>query len=150
MLTQPYTPEETQHNVRLATGNGVRREVWVDFVKRFGIKVVGEFYGATESNSSLANSENKVGALGYSSVILPWVYPVKLVKTDLETGEVIRNPKTGLCECCDFGEVGQLVGRINQTNPARNFDGYINRKETSRKVISNVSTFGDSYFLSGR
>lgn len=60
LLSQPHTPEETQHKVRLATGNGVRREIWLDFVKRFGIKEMGEYYGATESNSNLANSENRV------------------------------------------------------------------------------------------
>ncbi|EUB64139.1 Long-chain fatty acid transport protein [Echinococcus granulosus] len=149
LLAQPYTPEETQHKVRLATGNGVRREIWVDFVKRFGIKRMGEFYGATESNSNLANSENRVGSLGYTSIILPSVYPVLLVKTDPETGEVIRNPKTNLCELCEYNEVGQLVGRIKRSSPIRNFEGYINRKETSRKVISNVKCHGDQYFLSG-
>lgn len=41
----------------------MRREIWVDFVKRFGIKEVGEYYGATESNSNLANSENKVSRI---------------------------------------------------------------------------------------
>uniref|UniRef100_A0A5K3EPR7 Long-chain-fatty-acid--CoA ligase n=1 Tax=Mesocestoides corti TaxID=53468 RepID=A0A5K3EPR7_MESCO len=149
LLSQPHSPEETQHKVRLATGNGVRREIWVDFVKRFGIKQVGEYYGATESNSNLANSENKVGSLGFTSIILPWAYPVILVKTDLETGEVVRDPKTGLCILCEYGEVGQLVGRIKRSSPVRNFEGYINREETSRKVISNVKCFGDKYFLSG-
>lgn len=72
-----------------------------------------------------------------------------LVKTDPETGEVIRNPKTGLCELCEYNEVGQLVGRIKRSSPVRNFEGYINRKETSRKVISNVKCYGDQYFLSG-
>ncbi len=60
LLSQPYSEDETRHKVRLATGNGVRKEVWIDFVKRFGIKQMGEYYGATESNSNLANSENKV------------------------------------------------------------------------------------------
>lgn len=102
------------------------------------------------SNIHLPSICLKVGSLGYSSVILPWAYPVSLIKTDLETGEIIRNPKTGLCEPCEYGEVGQLVGRIKRTSASRNFEGYINRKETSRKVISNVFCFGDSYFLSGK
>ncbi|KAM7542957.1 hypothetical protein Aperf_G00000005115 [Anoplocephala perfoliata] len=149
LLLQPEAPEDKQHKVRMAMGNGVRREIWVDFVKRFNIKQIGEYYGATESNSNLANTENKVGSLGFSSIILPWAYPVLLIKTDPETGEVLRDPKTGLCQQCGYGEVGQLVGRIKRSSPIRNFEGYINHKETSRKVISNVKCFGDQYFLSG-
>nr|CDS29059.2 long chain fatty acid transport protein 4 [Hymenolepis microstoma] len=136
LLLQPESPEDTQHKVRLAIGNGVRRDIWVDFVKRFNIEQIGEFYGATESNSNLCNTQNRVGSLGFSSVILPWAYPVLLVKTDAETGEVLRDPKTGLC-------------LIKRSSPIRNFEGYINHKETSRKVISNVKCFGDQYFLSG-
>lgn len=149
LLLQPESPEDTQHKVRLAIGNGVRRDIWVDFVKRFNIEQIGEFYGATESNSNLCNTQNRVGSLGFSSVILPWAYPVLLIKTDAETGEVLRDPKTGLCQLCDYGEVGQLVGLIKRSSPIRNFEGYINHKETSRKVISNVKCFGDQYFLSG-
>ncbi|KAM3171271.1 hypothetical protein ACTXT7_016957 [Hymenolepis weldensis] len=150
LLLQPASPKDTQHKVRLAIGNGVRRDIWVDFVKRFNIEQIGEFYGATESNSNLCNTQNRVGSLGFSSIILPWAYPVLLVKTDAETGEVLRDPKTGLCQLCDYGEVGQLVGRIKRSSPIRNFEGYINRKESSRKVISNVKCYGDQYFLSGR
>ncbi len=73
-----------------------------------------------------------------------------LVKTDLETGEVVRDPKTGLCVLSEYGEIGQLVGRIKKSSPVRNFEGYINRKETSRKVICDVKRKGDQYFLSGR
>ncbi|KAM7533525.1 hypothetical protein Aperf_G00000124930 [Anoplocephala perfoliata] len=149
LLSQPEKPEDKQHKVRIALGNGIRREIWVDFVERFNIKQIGEYYGATESISNLANTENKVGSLGFSSIILPWVYDAFLVKTDLETGEVLRDPKTGLCQPCDYGEVGQLVSRIRRSSPILNFEGYINRKETSRKVISNVKCFGDQYFLSG-
>ncbi|BHF67268.1 hypothetical protein SprV_0301029400 [Sparganum proliferum] len=149
LLHQPYRKEEKEHKVRLATGNGLRKEVWVDFVKRFGVEQVVEFYGATESNANLCNCENKVGAIGFSSMIIPAAYPVYLVKTDLETGEVLRDPKTGLCQLCSPGEVGQMVGYVKHNSPIRNFEGYINRKESSRKVLRNVKKQGDAYFLSG-
>uniref|UniRef100_A0A0X3NLB8 Long-chain-fatty-acid--CoA ligase n=1 Tax=Schistocephalus solidus TaxID=70667 RepID=A0A0X3NLB8_SCHSO len=149
LLHQPFRKEEKEHKVRLATGNGLRKEVWVDFVKRFGVERVVEFYGATESNANLCNSENKLGAVGYSSMIIPAAYPVSLVKTDLETGEVLRDPKTGLCQVCTPGEVGQMVGYVKHGSPTRSFAGYINRKESSRKVLRNVKKQGDTYFLSG-
>ena len=33
-------------------GNGLRGEVWQEFVTRFNIKNISEFYGATEGNSN--------------------------------------------------------------------------------------------------
>ena len=34
-------------------GNGLRPQIWDQVVERFGIKQVGEFYGATEGNASV-------------------------------------------------------------------------------------------------
>lgn len=36
-------------------GNGLRPQIWKPFVDRFGVKQIGEFYGATEGNSNLGN-----------------------------------------------------------------------------------------------
>ena len=44
------------HKVRLMFGNGLKPQIWKPFVKRFGVKQIGEFYGATEGNSNLGNS----------------------------------------------------------------------------------------------
>lgn len=60
LLSQPVRPSESSHQVRVAMGNGLRPNVWEDFMKRFNIKRIGEFYGATECNCSLANMDNKV------------------------------------------------------------------------------------------
>lgn len=60
LLAQPVRPSESRHKVRVATGNGLRPNVWEAFTKRFNIKRIGEFYGATECNCSLANMDNKV------------------------------------------------------------------------------------------
>ncbi|VDN37056.1 unnamed protein product [Dibothriocephalus latus] len=149
LLHQPVRKEEKEHKVRLATGNGLRKEVWEDFMKRFGVSQVVEFYGATESNANLCNCENKVGAIGFGTMIIPSAYPVFLVKTDLETGEVLRDPKTGLCQVCEPGEVGQMVGYVKVNSAVRGFAGYINRKESSKKVLRNVKKHGDMAFLSG-
>lgn len=48
-------PEETQHSVRLMFGNGIKPQIWKQFQDRFGIKMIGEFYGATEGNCSIGN-----------------------------------------------------------------------------------------------
>ncbi|KAL3317371.1 hypothetical protein Ciccas_003982, partial [Cichlidogyrus casuarinus] len=126
LLSQPEKAEDKAHRVRLAYGNGIRPQVWAEFVNRFNVAQIGEFYGATESNANFCNSENKLGAIGFSSVIAPWAYPVYLIRTDPVTEEVLRDPNTGLCISCNYGEVGQLVGAIRPNDPCRNFDGYTN------------------------
>jgi len=52
LLRQPPSPEEKQHKVRLMFGNGLRSEIWKEFVTRFNIKQISEIYGATEGNIS--------------------------------------------------------------------------------------------------
>lgn len=60
LLNQPVRECESRHCVRLAVGNGLRPAIWEDFTKRFRIKQIGEFYGATECNCSIANLDGKV------------------------------------------------------------------------------------------
>lgn len=48
-------PEESQHTVRLMFGNGVKPQIWRQFQERFGVKLIGEFYGATEGNCAIGN-----------------------------------------------------------------------------------------------
>jgi acyl-CoA synthetase (AMP-forming)/AMP-acid ligase II len=64
LLSQPVRPSEKGHRVRLAVGNGLRPSVWEAFTERFGVAQVGEFYGATECNCSIANMDGKVGVMG--------------------------------------------------------------------------------------
>lgn len=47
------------------------------------------------------------------------------------------------------GEPGVFIGKIIPTNPARAFLGYVNEKESKKKVVHDVFTKGDSAFLSG-
>lgn len=61
LLAQPARSSEACHRVRVAIGNGLRPSVWQDFVQRFKIPRIGEFYGATECNCSLLNIDGKVG-----------------------------------------------------------------------------------------
>ena len=44
-------------------GNGLRPQIWDIFEKRFNIQRIGEFYGATEGNSS-------VGTYSFKSILL--------------------------------------------------------------------------------
>jgi len=51
--------------------------------------------------------------------------PAGVVKVDLATGDIVRDPETGLGIECDFGEPGEFVGVIRKGDSLRQFDGYI-------------------------
>lgn len=55
---------DKDHKVRLAIGNGVRAEVWREFLERFGKIKVQEFYASTEGNVGFVNYAGKIGAIG--------------------------------------------------------------------------------------
>lgn len=60
LLNQPVRDTERRHRVRMALGNGLRQSIWEEFMSRFNIGQIAEFYGATECNCSLGNFDNKV------------------------------------------------------------------------------------------
>lgn len=104
LLAQPMRPSEQRHAVRMIMGNGLRPHLWDDFRKRFGIQRIVEWYGATESNGNLVNFDGTKGACGFTSRIVPWAYPVTLIRVD-DDGVPIRHPD-GLCVHCEPGEPG--------------------------------------------
>uniref|UniRef100_A0A0K0DML8 Long-chain-fatty-acid--CoA ligase n=1 Tax=Angiostrongylus cantonensis TaxID=6313 RepID=A0A0K0DML8_ANGCA len=57
LLAQKPCDEEKLHKVRLMWGNGLRAEIWRDFVSRFGIQRIGELYGSTEGNSNIGQCD---------------------------------------------------------------------------------------------
>lgn len=117
LYNQPERPEDKLHKVRKMYGNGMRTSIWQPFIKRFGLENINEIYGSTEGNVSVSNFDGKPGACGFTVPTLPrWllklIYPISLIKVDSTTGDVIRDPKTGLCIPVEAGEVGMFVGRI--------------------------------------
>ncbi|XP_043476757.1 long-chain fatty acid transport protein 4-like isoform X1 [Leptopilina heterotoma] len=146
ILAVPPKPEDTQHQIRTIFGNGLRPQIWREFVDRFKIPQVAEFYGATEGNANIVNVDNTVGAIGFVSRIIPAVYPISIIKVDAD-GEPVRNSK-GLCQVCKPNEPGVFIGKIT-SNPSRAFLGYVDQKASESKVVHNVFTKGDSAFLSG-
>lgn len=148
LLSQPVRDVDKQHQLRLMFGNGLRPQIWREFVDRFNIKQIGEFYGSTEGNANIVNFDNTPGACGFVSRILPIVYPVTLIKCDPLTGVPERN-KRGVCLRCGPGETGEFVGKIIEGDPTRSFDGYANTDATAKKVIRDVFWKGDMAFSSG-
>ncbi|KAB0797360.1 hypothetical protein PPYR_08354 [Photinus pyralis] len=147
ILAVPPKPSDTDHSVRLIFGNGLRPQIWTEFVERFHISNVSEFYGATEGNANIVNTDNTVGAIGFVSRIIPQIYPIAIIKVDETTGEPIRNSK-GFCIACKPNEPGAFIGKIT-SNPSRAFLGYVDKAASEKKIIHNVFKKGESAFLSG-
>ena len=148
VLAQPKRPVDTQHCVRLMIGNGLRAQIWSEFTRRFQIPQIAEFYGSTEGNVGMVNPFNRVGACGVVSVVLPFLNPVRLLKVDPDTGEYVRNSK-GFCVEAGVNEPGECVGRIRKAVASSHFDGYSDPKASKKKVMSDVLSPGDQYFMSG-
>ena len=150
LLQQPYTPEEKQHKIRVMIGNGLRTEIWQEFISRFNIKQISELYGSTDGNCTMFNFDNRPGAVGFVPVLLHNISPIGLIRVDEATGEPRRNPKTGLAIRCKPGEPGEAVGKIIKNNPVRDFPGYAgNNAESRKKVLNDVFRKGDIYLRSG-
>lgn len=55
--------------MRIAIGNGVRTDIWTEFLNRFGDIKVRELYAATEGNIGFINYTSRVGAVGRVNVV---------------------------------------------------------------------------------
>lgn len=77
------------------------------------------------------------------------VLPTALIKVDDATGEPIRDPETGLCIRCKPGEPGELMAKIVEKHPIRDFQGYTDKQSTNKKIVRNCFTQGDAVFRSG-
>ncbi|XP_027716888.1 bile acyl-CoA synthetase [Vombatus ursinus] len=146
LCSSPERPCDQEHKVRLAIGNGLREEVWKQFLKRFGPIRVCEIYGSTEGNMGFINYTGRVGAIGKSSPLLWLLSPFELIQFDTETEKPVRDKK-GRCIPVGPGEAGLLVSLVTSFSP---FLGYLGSPEhTERKLLRDVLRPGDIYFNSG-
>ncbi|XP_058825807.1 long-chain fatty acid transport protein 4 isoform X2 [Topomyia yanbarensis] len=148
ILATPASPADKGHKIRLIFGNGLRPQIWPQFVERFNIPRVAEFYGATEGNANIVNLDNTPGAIGFVSRIIPSIYPISIIRADPATGEPIRG-KDGLCQLCKPNEPGVFIGKIIPNNPSRAFLGYVDKSASEKKIVRDIFRKGDAAFLSG-
>ncbi|KAF3688702.1 Very long-chain acyl-CoA synthetase [Channa argus] len=146
LCSTPKKINDKSHKVRLAIGNGIRADVWRDFIIRFGNVHIREFYGATDGNFSLINYSNKVGAVGRENFLNKKLFPYALIKYDIDKGGPIRD-SSGLCIEAAKGEPGLLVTEITLRTP---FPGYLgDLQQTEKKMLHNVFKKGDLYVNTG-
>ncbi|MGH0118981.1 UNVERIFIED_CONTAM: hypothetical protein FKN15_003530 [Acipenser sinensis] len=142
----PKQDSDRDHKVRIAIGNGVRVEVWKEFLNRFGDIQVCEFYAATEGNMGFLNYVGKIGAVGRANYFHKKLFPYALIQYDTEREEPVRDSQ-GLCVPAPKGETGLLVTKITKV---ASFIGYAgNPQQTDKKKLRDVFEKGDLYFNSG-
>ncbi|OLN97889.1 Isopenicillin N epimerase component 1 [Colletotrichum chlorophyti] len=152
LLAAPPSPRDKEHHVTAVFGNGCRPDVWKRFQERFGIDTICEFYNSTEGTFGLRNLSRGdffANAIGHHGLISRFKYrnTIVPVAVDAETGEIQRDPKTGLAVRVPY-EVG---GEVLIEHPGeRAFPGYFNNEEaTNKKFAKDVLKKGDCYYRTG-
>jgi acyl-CoA synthetase (AMP-forming)/AMP-acid ligase II len=139
LLNRPATPQDREHQVRLMVGNGLRPEIWDDFVDRFGIEDIYEFYAASELNVAFVNGFGLRKTAGFC----PLSFAV--VEFDADREEPARDAK-GFLKKVGKGKVGLLISEITEKSP---FDGYTDKRASEKKLIRDVFAKGDCWFNTG-
>lgn len=146
LCRQPKREGEKHHQVRLAVGNGLRSDVWKQFLDRFGNIKMCEFYGATEGNICFMNHTGKIGSVGRTNFFYKLFFNFELIKYDFQKDEPIRSEQDW-CSRVNKGEPGLLISRVNTKNP---FFGYAGSyRHTKNKLLFDVFKKGDVYFNTG-
>jgi fatty-acyl-CoA synthase len=150
LVATPPSAMESQHNLRLCCGNGLRAEVWKPFRERFNIPEILEYYASTEGNFSLYNCEERIGSVGKIPAFLAHRLPVALVKFDVSSALPARSNE-GRCMRCACGEIGEAIGQISDgnSNSVSAFEGYADGEATERKILRDVFDQGDSWYRTG-
>lgn len=156
LLNAPIHPDERSHNLQVAYGNGLRRDIWREFKDRFNIHAIGEFYAATESPIALTSFQEGdygIGACRNYGKLINYIlsYQQTLIRMDPEDNSVEYRNSKGLCELTSVDEPGELIMKLFWAkSPEKMFQGYLgNKKDTESKIIRNVFKKGDAWFRSG-
>ncbi len=148
LLNQPVHPKETAHKIKAGFGNGLRPDIWQQFVDRFHVPKLVEFYGSTEGNVSFVNVDGTIGAVGRMPSYLKNTFAhVAFVKFDVAEEAPVRNA-AGFCMPADLNEPGEALGKMGDEAATR-FEGYNNAASTEKKILRDVFETGDAWFRTG-
>jgi fatty-acyl-CoA synthase len=150
LVNSPPHPKETQHNLRMATGNGLRPDIWTEFQTRFRIPKILEWYAATEGNAVFFNFDGKPGSVGRIPKWAERRFVTEVVAFDVEAEEPVRG-NDGFCIKVAPGEVGEVISKIlnDPSKPSQRFEGYSDRDSTEKKILRDVFEKGDAWFRTG-
>ncbi|KAE8336948.1 hypothetical protein BDV24DRAFT_154749 [Aspergillus arachidicola] len=151
LLSTPPSPYDQDHSCIVATGNGLRGEIWERFRQRFAVPEIREFYRSTEGVAKFDN--HGVGAwgagkIGFSGPIRRFFEDdVFIVKYDTETEMPYRDPKTGFCVRAKLGEEGEAIGRVRSRGLLTEY--LHNEDATEKKLLRDVFEKGDIFQRTG-
>ncbi|KEF55314.1 uncharacterized protein A1O9_08968 [Exophiala aquamarina CBS 119918] len=155
LVNAPPSPEDKNHNVKVAWGNGMRPDVWEVFRNRFGIDTINELYAATDGLGSSFNANR--GEFGRNAIAvrgLLWRLMnneiEKRVRIDIDTQEILRD-SNGFAIECTTDEPGEVLHLIPDPAAAEQmFRGYYNNRDAgSKRFIRSVFAKDDMWFRSG-
>lgn len=145
LMRTPPSDEDRNHSIRVATGSGLRPDIWQSFQERFGISRIIDSYGQSEGNISLQNRRGRVGSCGRAQ---PFTHRLlRLARYDHARGELVRGENGFLVECA-VGETGELLGKIDGKSTMA-FDGYANAEDNEKKLLRDCFEPGDLYLQTG-
>ncbi|KAI0872426.1 fatty acid transporter [Hypoxylon argillaceum] len=154
LLAAPPSPLDKQHAVRAIYGNGLRPDVWIAFRERFGIETIHEFFNSTEGIMPLDNparGDFRAHSVGHHGLISRWRFHNVFVPVaiDADTGDIVRDGKTGFATRVPYEVGGEILVRQPATiTPA--FPGYYKNEEaTAKKYVYDVFKKGDCYYRTG-
>jgi fatty-acyl-CoA synthase len=150
LLNSRSSSNEKGHRVRMACGNGLRPDIWIEFKNRFQLPQIFEFYAATEGGVSLFNVEGECGAIGRIPSYLQHRFSPTLVRFDVEKEEPARN-EDGFCIRCGPNEIGEAIGPVlnDFSNVGSRFEGYTDSRATERRILRDVFKPGDRWIRTG-
>lgn len=151
LLSSPPSPYDSNHNCIVASGNGLRGEIWEKFRQRFAVPEVREFYRSTEG---LAKFDNHgigawgAGKVGFSGPIRRFLEDdTFIVKYDTDTEMPYRDSVTGFCVRASLGEEGEVIGRVRDRGLLTEY--LHNEDATEGKLLRDVFQKGDLFQRTG-
>ncbi|MBE7181226.1 MAG: AMP-binding protein, partial [Terriglobus roseus] len=154
LLATPAGKYDAQHKVQVALGNGLQRDVWVPFQRRFKIAEIREFYRSTEGLVKYDNTHfarqgwRGAGRVGYRGTLLRRLEKDQcIVRFDYDSEQPVRDPATGFCVVAKRDEPGEAIAKLVSRETYTDYHN--NEAATEAKFLRDVFEKGDVWQRSG-
>ncbi|KNG87006.1 putative very-long-chain acyl-CoA synthetase [Aspergillus nomiae NRRL 13137] len=152
LLNQPASPYDRDHRLRGMYGNGLRLDVWERFRERFHVPDIVEFFGSSEGMFYRANMNRGPytrGAVGLDGLLTRRRLNRTLVPivVDHDSGDIVRDPKTGLAKTASYVEGGEIVVAAPNKTAWKGY--WQNAGATDKKFARDILKKGDLFYRTG-